>query len=117
MVYREAVLARPKEIHSCHVCVNISCAEGGSQALYDTLKERLEGSEVALKAHICFGACWMGPNIVLYPEGTWYSNVGPADLDEIVAHIKGGEPVERLKSTTDEGLRELVLAILEAGLD
>jgi (2Fe-2S) ferredoxin len=107
---------RPDEIHSCYVCLNISCAEAGSQALQDALAEKLEGSGVQVKTHICFGACWMGPNIVLYPKGTWYSNVQMTDIDEIVAHIKGGPPVERLENTLDPGLHELVVSILDAGL-
>ena len=107
---------RPDEIRSCHVCVNISCAEGGSEALLDTLTARLAGSGVEVKTHICFGACWMGPNIVLYPQGTWYSNVQPGDIDDIVAHIQGGEPVERLIHSLDPQLHELVISILDAGL-
>jgi (2Fe-2S) ferredoxin len=108
---------RPNEIHSCHVCVNISCAEGGSNALLERLKEKLAGSGVEVKTHICFGACWMGPNIVLYPQGTWYSNVQAGDIDDVVAHIHGGEPVARLTSGIDEQLHGLVLSLLEAGLD
>jgi (2Fe-2S) ferredoxin len=108
---------RPDEIRSCYVCVNISCAEGGSEAVHDALAERLAGSGVEVKTHICFGACWMGPNIVLYPMGTWYSNVQSADVDDIVAHVEGGEPVERLVYGSDPQLHELVISILDAGLD
>jgi len=107
---------RPQEINSCYVCVNISCAECGSQALAKTLAEELDGSGVEVKTHICFGACWMGPNIVLYPQGTWYSNVQAGDLDDIIAHIRGGEPVERLLNSIDPQLHELVVSILDAGL-
>jgi NADP-reducing hydrogenase subunit HndC len=99
------------------VCINISCAEGGSEGLLHTLNEKLAGSAVEVKTHICFGACWMGPNIVLYPQGTWYSNVQPGDIDDIVAHIEGGAPVARLVSNVDEQLHGLVLSLLEAGLD
>ena len=110
-------MARPDEIRSCHVCINISCAEGGSEQLVDTLVERLADSGVEVKTHVCFGACWMGPNIVLYPQGTWYSNVQASDLDEIVAHIRGGEPVGRLVYDRDPQLHDLVISILDAGLD
>lgn len=108
---------RPQEINSCHVCVNLSCAEGGSETVRAMLAEKLADSGVAVKTQICFGACWMGPNVVLHPEGTWYSNVQPGDVDEIVAHIKGGPPVERLMNTSDKQLHELVISILDAGLD
>ena len=108
---------RPQEIHSCHVCVNLSCAEGGSQTIRQMLIDKLEGSGVEVKTQICFGACWMGPNVVLHPQGTWYSNVQPPDVDEIVEHIKGGPVVERLANRSDPGLHELVISILDAGLD
>ena len=108
---------RSQEIHSCHVCVNLSCAEGGSETVRAMLAEKLADSEVAVKTQICFGACRMGPNVVLHPEGTWYSNVQPGDVDEIVAHIQGGAPVERLMNTSDKQLHELVISILDAGLD
>lgn len=110
-------MARPTEIHSCHVCVNISCREGGSEELLRALTERLGSSNVQVKPQICFGACWMGPNIVLYPLGTWYSDVQASDLDEVVSHIQGGEPVARLMGGIDPGLHEMVLSLLEAGLD
>jgi len=105
---------RSDEINSCYVCVNLSCAEAGSEALVDALAQRLEGSGVEVKTHICFGACWTGPNIVLYPEGTWYSNVEAGDVDDIVAHIRGGPPVERRINNSDPDLHQLVLEILES---
>lgn len=109
---------RPSEIRSCHVCVNVSCAEGGSEAIYRGLVDQLADSGVEVKQHICFGACWMGPNIVLYPKGTWYSNVQATDVDDIASHIKGGEPVTRLESgALDPQLHELILSMLDAGLD
>jgi (2Fe-2S) ferredoxin len=110
-------VSRSPEIKTCYVCVNLSCAEGGSQAIATNLAERLAGTDVAVKTQICFGACWMGPNIVLHPNGTWYSNVQLGDLDEIVAHIQGGAPVDRLIDKVDPTLHELVISILDAGLD
>ncbi|MEA2638767.1 MAG: NADP-reducing hydrogenase subunit HndC [Chloroflexota bacterium] len=107
-------MSRSTDINSCYVCVNLSCAEAGSQKLVDALEERLADSNVDVRTHICFGACWMGPNIVLYPEGTWYSNVAESDVDDIVTHVKGGPPVARLLSGTDESHHKLVLEILEA---
>jgi (2Fe-2S) ferredoxin len=108
---------RPDRIDTCYVCVNLSCSEGGSRQVLDALQERLSGSSVEVKEYICFGACWMGPNIVLYPQGTWYSDVQTGDVEEIATHIEGGPRVERLaKGGVDPGLYDLIISILDAGL-
>jgi (2Fe-2S) ferredoxin len=45
----------------------------------------------------CLGRCDAGPAIVVYPEGTWYTYVDTADIDEIVdEHLVNGRIVERL---------------------
>jgi (2Fe-2S) ferredoxin len=110
---------RPSEIQTCHVCVNVFCAEGGSRELKATLEKSLRaaGSPVAVKEFVCFGACTMGPNLVLYPEGTWYAGVEPTDLDDILGHIQGGQPVARLAERVDPLLHEIILDILDSGLE
>lgn len=110
---------RPDEIRSCYVCVNIFCAEGGSREIKEAIAERLaaEGSPAEVKEYICFGACTMGPNLVLYPEGTWYTNVEAGDVDDVVAHVLGGPRVKRLTERIDPGLHDLILEILDAGID
>jgi (2Fe-2S) ferredoxin/predicted O-methyltransferase YrrM len=41
--------------------------------------------------------CEHGPNLVVYPEGAWYSGVTPADVPELVrSHFQQGIPVARL---------------------
>jgi (2Fe-2S) ferredoxin len=108
--------AESTAVQSCHVCVNTSCAEWGSEKVYNALVERLEGTGIPVHKHICFGACWTGPNIILFPEGTWYANVEVADVDEIVGHIKGGEPLERRVYHADPTLKELTLSMLDMGI-
>ena len=112
-------MERPNKIDTCHVCVNVFCAEGGSREIKATLEERLRaiGSPVEVNGFVCFGACAVGPNLVLYPAGTWYAGVEPSDLDDILAHIEGGEPVARLVERVDPFLHEIVLDILDSGLE
>jgi (2Fe-2S) ferredoxin len=46
----------------------------------------------------CLDRCELGPVIVVYPEGTWYTYVDREDLDEIIErHLQHGEIVERLR--------------------
>jgi len=45
----------------------------------------------------CLHRCSLGPLLVIYPEGVWYTFAGESDLDEILeTHLVGGGRVERL---------------------
>jgi len=78
-----------------------SCAEKGSEKLRDYMKAR--SKELGLEPRIrinaagCLDRCELGPTMVIYPEGVWYTYRSPADVDEILeTHIVGGGRVERL---------------------
>jgi (2Fe-2S) ferredoxin len=45
--------------------------------------------------------CDIGPNIIVYPEQVIYSHVQVSDLKDIMGHLRGGEPVERLMLTPE----------------
>jgi len=52
------------------------------------------------------GLCERGPNVVVYPQGVWYSGVGPDDIPEIVeVHFIQGRTVERLAHRDVAALR------------
>jgi len=110
-------VSRPDDIERCYVCVNVSCEAYGSRDILSVLKAELEGSDVDVRTIVCFGACEHAPNVLLYPNGTWYSHVKPADAPEIVAHIQGGEPVERLQAKIDPQLRELIMGLIDSGAE
>ncbi len=45
----------------------------------------------------CLGLCKHGPNVVVYPSGTWYLGLDEEKVPEVVEqHLKYGEPVEFL---------------------
>jgi (2Fe-2S) ferredoxin len=45
----------------------------------------------------CLDRCELGPVIVVYPEGVWYTYLDEEDIDDIIEqHIKQGQPVKRL---------------------
>lgn len=100
------------------VCQNVDCKNRGSELLLTELKKRAAESgctDVEVKPYMCFGACHEGPNIVLYPEKSWYAGVKLEDLDEIAAHLTGGPDVVRLDKI-DRSLKELIYQLLDAGL-
>ena len=100
------------------VCQNIDCKSRGSEQLTTELQKRIDQkglSDVEVKPYMCFGACQEGPNIVLYPEKSWYAKVKTEDLDEIVEHLAGGPHVQRL-DTIDSSLKELIYQLLDTGV-
>ncbi len=76
------------------------CAEKGAEGLRDYMKKRAKElglPKVRVNTAGCLDRCELGPCMVIYPEGTWYTYKTEADVDEILAtHIAGGGRVERL---------------------
>lgn len=72
-------------------------------------------TEVEVRPYICFGACQEGPNIVLYPEKSWYAGVKMEDLKDILDHLGGGLDVKRLDKI-DSSLKELIYQLLDTGV-
>jgi (2Fe-2S) ferredoxin len=76
------------------------CMEKGAIELRDYMKSRAKklGLEnVRINAAGCLDRCELGPNMVIYPEGVWYTYRSQADIDEILeTHVKGGGRVARL---------------------
>jgi (2Fe-2S) ferredoxin len=59
-------------------------------------REELWG-KVRVTACECLGPCFQGANLVIYPDGVWYTGVTPSDVAEIVeSHLAQDQPVERL---------------------
>jgi (2Fe-2S) ferredoxin len=51
----------------------------------------------------CLERCELGPTMVIYPEGIWYTYQTKEDIDEILqTHVVGGGRVERLMLQPDE---------------
>ncbi|HSD25985.1 MAG TPA: methyltransferase [Vicinamibacteria bacterium] len=80
-----------------------SCPARGSGAVIEALRREIaaQGLSDAVQLTTCgsLGLCERGPNLVVYPEGSWYSGVRPEDVPEIVReHFRQGRPVARLAS-------------------
>ncbi len=76
--------------------------DGDSKEIHKAFKEQV--AKAGLKGRVrvnnsgCLDQCGHGPNVVVYPEGVWYSHLNLEDVPVIVAeHLIGGRPVERLR--------------------
>ena len=83
------------------ICGGTGCTSSGSKTIQDTFARELESQglsdEVKIVQTGCFGLCALGPVVIIYPEGTFYSRVTPDDVKEIVSeHLLKGRVVERL---------------------
>lgn len=86
------------------------CSANGSPAVLDALRAEIGkaglGDEVQVTTCGSLGLCERGPNMVVYPEGVWYSKVRAEDVAEIVReHFGEGKPVARLLSGDEAALR------------
>jgi len=83
-----------------YVCRGTGCVSGGGDAVYEALKtevNRLGLRDAEVDFTGCHGFCQQGPNVVVEPDGIFYTHVEPEDATEIVtSHLQNGEPVERL---------------------
>ncbi|MCM8814113.1 MAG: (2Fe-2S) ferredoxin domain-containing protein [Candidatus Omnitrophica bacterium] len=89
-----------KSPYVCHVfvCTNDragvrkSCADGASVTLHRQLKERIASAGlqelVRVSSTACQGQCEHGPNVMIYPQGIWFSDATPNNSDEIIGKIE-----------------------------
>jgi (2Fe-2S) ferredoxin len=77
------------------------CLQKGSVSLRNYMKDRAKEvglKDVRINNAGCLDRCELGPSVVVYPEGVWYTAKTKADMDEILErHVAGGEIVERLR--------------------
>ncbi|MBP7830886.1 MAG: (2Fe-2S) ferredoxin domain-containing protein [Kiritimatiellae bacterium] len=69
-----------------------SCADGGAgPAIKDLLKQQVAArgwkGRVRVSQSGCLGLCERGPNVMIYPQGLWFSAVAPADAEAILAEV------------------------------
>jgi NADP-reducing hydrogenase subunit HndC len=83
------------------VCHGTGCTSSNSPAIIEAFESQLAAQgldqEVRVVQTGCFGLCAMGPVVLVYPEGAFYTHVTPEDVPEIIAeHIVKGRIVQRL---------------------
>ncbi len=94
------------------ICGGTGCTSSGSVAIQKEFESQIAANGLAEEVKIvqtgCFGLCALGPVVIVYPDGTFYSRVTADDVAEIVSeHLLKGRPVERLVYN-DTGSEEIV---------
>ena len=83
------------------------CKAKGSERLRNYMKARAKElglTDVRINNSGCFDRCELGPTMVIYPEGVWYTYRTFEDVDEILkTHVIGGGRVERLMLRPEDG--------------
>ena len=83
------------------VCTGTGCSSSNSPKIIEAFERELKAQGMDQEARVvktgCFGLCAMGPVVLIYPEGAFYTHVTPDDVAEIVSeHIVKGRIVQRL---------------------
>ena len=81
------------------VCGGTGCTSGNSRKILDAFHAAVEKEKLNVKVVMtgCFGLCALGPIVIVYPEGAFYSQVKVEDVDKIVnLHLKEGTVVREL---------------------
>ena len=86
------------------VCGGTGCTSSGSVKIIEEFEREIAATgltdEVKVVKTGCFGLCALGPVVIVYPEGSFYSRVKAEDVKEIVdEHLLKGRIVKRLLYT------------------
>ncbi len=91
------------------VCGGTGCTSSGSQQIIDVLNEEIKKHGIQKEVNViktgCFGLCELGPIMIVYPEGSFYSRVDVKNIPEIVIeHLINGNVVTKFlyKDTVKE---------------
>ena len=113
MAVRRGLALIEKDGYRRHVliCAGTGCTSSKSLKIAENLENSLKAhgleNDVQIVKTGCFGLCAVGPIVIVYPEGTFYSSVQPEDVEEIVeTHLKNDKIVDRLVYTDEHTNRK-----------
>ena len=86
------------------ICGGTGCTSSGSVNIQAAFKKHIAANALSEEVKVvqtgCFGLCALGPVVIVYPDGTFYSRVEEKDVEEIVTeHLLKGRKVDRLVYT------------------
>ena len=84
--------------HLCMICYGTGCMSSGCKDVRDAMVEELEKAgltdQVAVIERGCMGTCAVGPVVYILPDETYYTEMTPERVKDVVQkHFIGGEPV------------------------
>ena len=97
------------------VCGGTGCTSSNSMKVIEKLEAELSANGLTDKIQVvktgCFGLCALGPIMIVYPEGTFYSKVNVDEIPRIVKeHFIDGNPVKEFlyqETVTETGIKPL----------
>ena len=89
------------------VCGGTKCKSAASSIIKETFKTELSAQNLSDKVQVietgCFGFCEKGPVIKIVPDNTFYAQVKPENVKQIVSeHIVKGQKVSNIPSFDSE---------------
>ena len=109
----EAIRIQPGKDRQLLVCRGTGCESQKADVIYFALLDELKKAGLADKTEVkftgCHGLCQMGPTIIIEPAGTFYCNVTPEDIPEIIdSDLVKGVVVDRLLFLDPKGKKKVL---------
>ena len=98
---KEAYLARMGQYkYLALVCYSTGCISSGCKAVRDAMVAEVEKAgltdQVAVIEAGCMGTCAVGPVVFILPDETYYTEMNPERVRDVVRrHFIGGQPIEK----------------------
>lgn len=94
------------------VCGGTGCQSNNSQEIYEEFQKQIKNKKLEKDVQVvmtgCFGLCAVGPIVVVYPEGAFYSEMKKESVAEIVdEHLIKGRLVKHLLYRQSEDARDV----------
>lgn len=97
------------------ICGGTGCTSSGSPEIERVLREEIAKAGLTEKIQVvktgCFGLCALGPIMIVYPSGAFYSRITAEDIPRIVQeHFVNGNPVQDLlydETVAEDGIKGL----------